>query len=202
MDALHPYAIIGWHCTRLTEAEIAHIVDQGMQLPSTAMLESRIDACVADGQISPAIAFRLKAKNQSGDWNREGRLWFCFFPPRLAGESGIRRFFRHWGGEALYNYHEDDPEISPVLGSVGTPCVVEAKVPVAALEQDHGLAFSVVRRFLVSHGLRTTEPLEHESRMKRPLTSDAVRNVHRFPGTEFQTLTGCGTWRRPIVTTP
>jgi hypothetical protein len=173
-----------------------------MQLPNTGILEARIDACVADGQIPPAIALRLKAKNQSGDWNREGRLWFCFFPPRLAGESGIGRFFRHWGGEALYNFHEDDPEISPILGGVGIPCVVEAEVPVAALEQDYGLAFSVVRRFLVSRGLRKTEPLQHESRMKRPLMSEAVRKVHRFPGAEFHTLTGCATWRHLIGNTP
>lgn len=53
LDALRPYAIVGWHCTRLTAAEIARILGEGMRLPNTAMLEERIDACVADGQISP-----------------------------------------------------------------------------------------------------------------------------------------------------
>jgi hypothetical protein len=198
VDALRLYAIVGWHCTRLTEAEINCILSEGMRLPDPTTLEERIEALVADGEIPSEIALRLKTKNQSGDWNRAGRLWFCFFPPRLAGESGIGRFFRHWGGEALYNLHEDDPEISPVIGAVGTPCVVEAEVPIVALGWDFGLAVNVVRRYLLSRGLRPSEPLEHEGRMTRPLSSQAVRYVHRFPGPEFEALTGCASWHRPI----
>jgi hypothetical protein len=132
MDALHPYATRGWHCTRLTDAETDHILRNGMQLPDSAMLIRRIDALVAAGQITDNILQPLKAKNQSGDKYRAGLVWFCFFSPRLAGEDGIRRFFRHWGGEALYNSHEDDLITSPAIGDIGTPRIVEADVPVAS----------------------------------------------------------------------
>jgi len=30
MDALRPYEITGWHCTRLTDVEINHILQHGM----------------------------------------------------------------------------------------------------------------------------------------------------------------------------
>lgn len=77
-DVLQPYAITGWHCSRLTDAEIRHILREGMQLPNATMLNNRIDALVASG-------------NQSGDTKRAGMVWFCFFHPRLAGERGNAR---------------------------------------------------------------------------------------------------------------
>jgi len=41
---LQPYALIGWHCTRLTLAEMAFVRSSGMQLPTPAMLNGRVDA--------------------------------------------------------------------------------------------------------------------------------------------------------------
>jgi hypothetical protein len=198
MDALLPYAITGWHCSRLTDAEIDHILSQGMQLPDAAMLDRRIDALVAAGHLTEDVARRLKAKNQSGDSNRAGMLWFCFFPPRGAGEHGIERFFRHWGGEALYNSHEDDPVTSSAISGIGTPCLIEADVPIASLEKHGGLSFKVYRRFLASRGYDTREPVEHGDRIKSPLAVEAIRRVIRFPGPEFQSFTGCADWRTPI----
>jgi len=38
MDGLQPYTITGWHCTRLTDAEVREILRNGMQLPDAKML--------------------------------------------------------------------------------------------------------------------------------------------------------------------
>jgi hypothetical protein len=62
-----------------------------------------------DGLINWAAATAFASKNQAGDLNRAGKIWFCFFPPHHAGQRGIERFFRYWGGEALYNSHQDQP---------------------------------------------------------------------------------------------
>lgn len=198
MDALLPYAITGWHCTRLTDSEIEHIRRYGMQLPGAAMLTQRIDALAAAGQITDEISRRLKDKHQGDDRNRAGMVWFCFFPPKLAGEHGIERFFRHSGGEALYNSHEDDPTTGPAISRIGTPCLVEADVPIPALEHHGGLSFKIVRRYLVSRGFRTREPVEHEDRIKQPLSAASVRRIIRFPDAEFCALTGCAEWCVPI----
>jgi hypothetical protein len=197
-DVLQPYAITGWHCTRLTTAEIASIVSSGMQLPDAAMLNRRIDALVSAGVITESVATRLKTENQAHESNRADMVWFCFFPPLLAGEHGIERFFRHWGGEALYNSHEDDPETGVAISSIGVPCLVEADVPIASLEPDGGLDFKVVRRFLIYRGLQTKEPVEHEDRIIRPLPAANVRRVVSFPELEFMRLTGCDTWSNPV----
>jgi hypothetical protein len=125
-------------------------------------------------------------------------VWFCFFRPGDAGESGIVRFFRHWGGEALYNSHEDDAITSPALRRIGTPSIVEADVPIASLEPNGGLASKVVRRFLITRGLRTVEPTDHEDRIKRSLSAENVRRVIRYPDPDFVALTGCDRWRTSL----
>ncbi len=72
--ALDTCEVIGWHCTRLTDAEIALIEADGMQIPSVQMLNERIDRLVETGQIAAPIADALKRTNQAGDENRAGRL--------------------------------------------------------------------------------------------------------------------------------
>lgn len=192
-DILQQYAITGWHCTRLTEAEIAVIISGGMQLPDATMLRQRIDALLNAGLLTADVAGRLKANNQAHEQYRAGMVWFCFFPPRLAGESGIARFFRFWGGEALYNSHERDLETGEVISRIGVPCLVEADVPIASLSPA-GLSFKIVRRFLISRGFQTGEPVDHEDRIKRPLPRECVRRVIRYPESDFVQLTGCNSW--------
>jgi hypothetical protein len=193
--ALVPYAITGWHCTRLTDAEVSTIVSHGMQLPDGAMLRRRIDALVEAGALARDVGAELAARNQADDSNRARRLWFCFFPPRLAGEHGIGRFFRHWGGEALYNSHERDAGTSPLLRAIGTPCIVEATVPVTSLAGRAGLARNLALRYLVGRGYQTEEPLKYEGRCVQALAADSIRQVIRYPAPAFLTLTGCAAWR-------
>lgn len=197
--AVKPFAIRGWHCTRLTEAEIAEIEKAGMGLPSIAMLKQRIGCLVATGEITTALASRFLAKNRADDKNRAGMLWFCFFPPRRAGEGGIGRFFRHWGGEALYVDHEEDPESSSALRQIGVPCVVEAIVPISSIKSPVGLSFALVERMLRRPGRRIARSLEHEDAITAPLPVECVAKIHRHPEVGFRRLVGCDRWSRPIV---
>lgn len=202
-EALHPFSLIGWHCTRLTQDEVDTIVAQGLHLPTAALLNQRIDRVVASDLLSAPVGIRLKAAHQAADANRAGKLWFCFFAPRQAGERGIGRFFRHWGGEALYNSHEDDPVTSPALRVVGTPALIEADVPIESLHgRDISLPMNVGRRYVISCGNATEETrLEFEDYIVRPLPAKRVRRVIRFPEADFLALTGCTTWRDPIQLT-
>jgi hypothetical protein len=196
---LRCYALVGWHCTRLTEDEIASIQSVGMQLPDVGMLHRRVDAVVEAGLLPGRLAGRLKTEHQADDRWRSGSIWFCFYPPRQAGESGIGRFFRHWGGEALYNSHEDDPETGVALSTIGLPCIVEVLVPIASLRPHSFLPNKIARRYLVDRGHRTVESVNHDGAIMCPLPAMNVRRVIPFPSPEFVTLTGCNQWRRPIV---
>ena len=138
-DALQPYEILGWHCTRLTDTEADGILCNGMQLPNAEMLTRRIEDLVKDDLIAPDSAQRLKLENQANKKYRAGRVWFCFFPPRNAGEDGIKRFFRHWGGDAaaLYRLCRQEGEtvrklIDCLIGAVA----IGADVPVLHNDDD------------------------------------------------------------------
>lgn len=196
--AIRPYALIGWHCTRLTEAEIEEILRAGMHLPNEASLRTRIEARLRAGDLTQEIADILKRRHQAADAGRRGMVWFCFYPPRSAGEAGIGRFFRHWGGEALYNSHEDDPVTSPALNRVGVPCIIEAKVPIALLSRYGGLSTKIVRRFLIDRGLVTVEPVDHEDRIEAPLPAQQIKQIIRHPSPKFAELTGCADWDYPV----
>ena len=197
-DALQPYEIVGWHCTRLTDAEADEVRRNGMQLPNAEMLARRIEALVKDNLIEPYIAQRLKSRNQADNKHRARRIWFCFFPPRNAGEDGIRRFFRHWGGEALYVCHENDPHTSAALSCIGLPRIVEADVPISSLRPFGNLENSTYRRYLVSRGYQTGESIDYEDCIVHPMPPEHVKRVISFPDADFSSLTGCSEWRSPI----
>ena len=198
-EVLMPFTLHGYHCTRLTDAEIEHILSQGMQPPSQAVLADRIDRLRSAKLIDTQIAERLKRENQANENNRAGMIWFCFFSPHVAGQSGIERFFRSWGGEALYNCHERDPITGPILTKIGTPCLIEADVPIASFPRYTFLESHVYRQFLINRGFETSEPCEHEDRATLPLPSENIRRVIRFPEDDFLTLTGCADWIPPIM---
>lgn len=199
MDLLNPYAMRGWHCTRLTNAEIDAITLNGMQLPNTKMLTRRIDACVIDGLIDKEVARHLKAKNQSSDANSVAKIWFCFYPPHRAGELGIGRFFRHWGGEALYNFHENDPVTSPAIAGIGTPCVIEADVPLDFLGHKSSLAGKIAEQYVRTLGYHTNHSdFDHDDFSTSPLSPAAIKSIVRFPDRDFLLLTGSASWRIPL----
>jgi hypothetical protein len=198
-DVLSRHLLHGYHCTRLTDVEIEHIWLHGMQLPSGALLRQRITSLQETGLIEPLIADRLRAENQADDSNRTNRIWFCFFPPHRGGQHGIEPLFRSWGGEALYNSHESDPVTGQVLGRLGTPCLVEADIPIASLETHSFLGDKIARQFLITRGLETSEPVDHEDRAKRPIPASYIRRVIRFPEPDFFSLAQCADWTPPLV---
>ena len=194
-DILQAYEILGWHCTRLTDAEVDEILRDGMELPNAKMLTRRIDALVKANVIDPDVGRRLKSENRAGEECCAEMVWFCFSPPGNFGEYGIGRFFRHWGGEALYVCHEDDRVTSPVLRRIGTPRLVEADVPIASLRPHGNLETIVYRRFLISRGYCTKESTDYEDYILNPLSAENVRRVISFPDPDFYSLTNCDEWK-------
>ncbi len=136
--------------------------------------------------------------NQANDANRAGTIWFCFFPPRIAGQWGIERFFKSWGGEALYNSHEDNPITGPILTKIGVPCIIEALVPIESLPRHSWLETKLILRFFISRGFETREDLDHEDRSENPIPAENIIRIIRFPDADFISLTGCSKWKPPL----
>lgn len=198
-EILRKHSMRGFHCTRLTEEGILDIRTHGLALQNKRTLCERINNLLDSDLISKEIAKCLIDKNQSDDRNRANMLWFCFFPPRLAGQDGIGRFFRHWGGEALYNSHESNPVTSPKLQEIGIPCVVEALVPFKSMP-DFGLPDGqFTRSYLKEKGYELTNGLEYKAYIIAPLAPSNIIEIYQYPSKTFLELTGCADWKTPIT---
>ena len=197
-DILQQYEVIGWHCTRLTDEEMAVINSSGLQIPDAAMLNRRIEAILKAGYITEIVATRLKSKNQANEESRAGQIWFYLFPPRVDGELGTD-CLRLWGGEALYNSHDRDPLTGAVLRAIGAPCLIEADVPIASFGPLSGAPFNLVRSFLISGGRQTKRPAHLAERITDPLAEKNIRRIIRYPDPDFLKLTGCDKWYEPLT---
>jgi hypothetical protein len=98
----------------------------GLRVLTPELLEQRLRAARREGILSDEHLASLRTRNQAGDSNRRDRLALCFSRGLLEDEGGMKRLFRSWGGEALYNSHEDDAFTGPALMAIGRPCIIVA----------------------------------------------------------------------------
>ena len=196
-NVLAPYYLHGYHCSRLTEKEINTIINQGMCLPNSEILRIRLLNLVVDSIVPAAIADQLLMKNESDHQFRKDRIWFIFFPPYIAGESGIERFFRSWGGEALYNDHEEDPVTGPWLTKIGIPCVIEAKVPLNGF-YGHSLEINFTKEYVSFRGWSHETRFNYEADLRINLPACNILNIIKFPEPKFIELTHSNLWRQTL----
>ncbi|MGX1357342.1 hypothetical protein [Bradyrhizobium elkanii] len=196
---LNNYTLHRYHCTRLIRPEIARIRSSGMQLPNEAMLHQRIESLRDGGLLDAANAAELIADNEAAEKNRAGRIWFCFFPPNLDSETGLSDLLSYWGGESLYNSHDTHAVRGPLLAGIGTPCLVEAEVPISSLRGPSFLDMKVARQFLIWNGLQTSEPVLHTDCAIEPLPARSILRIIEFPGSDFTALTGCDAWQKQLT---
>lgn len=192
-SVLSKHTLRGFHCTRLTEVEIGEIINHGMTPQNATSLSERINKLLISNIIDTRISRRLKSENQADEDNRAGMIWFCFFPPHKAGQDGIERFFRSWGGEALYNSHEEDDETGHILREIGIPCVIEADVPIAGSPHSF-LEEKMTRTFLIKRGLNTPECIDYEGYSSVHIPVQNIRQIFRFPEAGFMNLTNADKW--------
>lgn len=166
---------------------------------NSASLNARIDILLNQKLVNNEVSQSLKSLNQSDDSNRANMLWFCFFEPFLAGESGIGRFFRSWGGEALYNSHEDNPITGTVLRKIGLPCIIKALVPIASMTDSKFPDGAMVRTLMSRLGHRIKIPVEHEGYSTQNISAKNIIEIIEHPSARFNELTKCKEWESYII---
>jgi len=200
VEALQPYSVVGWHCTRFADHEVEDVKANGMTLLDIDLVSRRICAAVRAGLLSSDHGDRLARTNHAAERYRAGMLWFCFFRPAIAGEGGIGDLLRFWGGEAVYNSHDRDPEMGPIIAAIGKPAIVEAEIPIAWCGGNRGLrlAMNIGQRFVVARGTPSRNSSHVEDNIKQHLPGEFIRQVHVHPSPEFVRLAGCADWYRPL----
>ncbi|EGQ8028748.1 hypothetical protein ACWOVX_004332 [Vibrio vulnificus] len=191
---LKQFSLVGYHCTKLTPYEIEDIRKHGMKLQCGESLKQRVLRLESAQEIDKVVAQKLLACNQADDSNRAFMLWFCFFEPHLAGFYGIHRFFKSWGGEALYNRHENQKITGDALKEIGIPCVIKAKVTISSLKASYYPCSVLIRAYLQGRGYVIDNSIEHEGYSTEDISADQIEAIYQHPSDEFAQLTKCNEW--------
>src|SRR6266487_132338 len=189
--------LLGFHATRLVENEIEEIGQRGLQLLSVELLHRRVETLKAAGAITDRQAARLLERNQAAEDNRVGRTAFFFTRPQLK-DAGLDRLCRSWGGEALYNFHEDDPETGPLLRSIGIPCIVAVAVQVANIDPYYDIGKRLVNVWCRRRGIKTELPPDFGGVVRTHTPAENILRIIRITDPEFLELTAHDKWREPL----
>jgi len=191
--------LLGFHATRLMEHELEEIGRSGLQPLSLDLLTRRLAGAQRVGKLTPEQAVRLLEHHQAADDNRSGRTAFIFTRALLSDRLGIERLFRSWGGEALYNSHEDDPETGPLLRSLGSPSIVVAAVRAADIGRHFDVGQRLVNIWCARRGIVTEHRPDFGGVVRTHTPAENILRIIRIGDPEFLALTAHNQWRKPLT---
>lgn len=197
---LRGHRLVGYHCTRLTPAEVDRVRREGLRALSPDLVRARLEALVDAGEMSAAQCrfFLDHPMLHSHLANRHGRrtdlVWLCPNRSTLRGASGVYRLFRSWGGEALYAGFEDDPAVIAVLTALGHPAIVKCALPLPT-DDLHGCRAAHVLSNAVRDQIEHSEPSPtFDWSLQRDLAPSEVLDVITIDDPGFEALTGYRAW--------
>lgn len=197
---LSTHSIIGYHCTRLTPFEITSVKGLGLRTLCPSRIQERINQAFNDKwltqgeydrlQTSPTIQDNLENRNG----HRTGKIWLCPNRSTLRDNGAVHRFFRSWGGEAIFK-GQADPMIMDALSKIGLPCIVKCNVPFPDINPFHtSHAERFVSKF-VSRSIEYPHPSPaFDMSIGRDLKADEVLNIIDISNPAFAKLTEYETW--------
>ena len=115
---------IGFHCSRLTDKEIGIISKKGLVPLSEQLAKEKLERVFNDKLVSRKTFKFLLENNSSGHNNRKGKIWFLHDSQILKDYNSVGRLFKNWGGESIYNNHENNNPIKSEISSIGTPTIL------------------------------------------------------------------------------
>ena len=149
-------------------------------MPNALKQTIRATRCATCDQRSADLERRsraLRSRNQIGDSNRSGRTWFIFTRAPLRDKSGIERLFRSWGGEALYNSHEDDHRTGSLVRGIGSPRIVVAAVPVVGLQCFMDVGERLINVWCAKRGICTGHNPNFEGYVRNDVSGQSILRI-------------------------
>lgn len=197
---LQPHCVTGYHCTRLADFEIEDVRLSGLNTLDLDFALNRIARLENLGMMPAAIAEKLRAKNAISNRHGDRLAQVCFMlsTRSLKSEENTVGLLSHWGGESLYWAYEHDPEVSAVLRSVGTPCIVQVHIPVPMLETYDSAEEMLLSEFLASRDAAFANAHPQVGRIRSPLAPERINAIHRLGKPEFESMTEHEKWRRKL----
>jgi len=115
---------LGFHCTRLTNKEIKLISNNGLIPLSKELIKEKLTRVFSDKLISEETFKFLLENNASDQENRKGKIWFLHDTRTLKDSHSVGRLFENWGGESIYNDHENLQTIKSEITKIGKPTIL------------------------------------------------------------------------------
>lgn len=186
--------LLAYHCTRLTDDEVAAVREHGLRCLNDAAVAQRLAQRVAAGDLAPEDVERLLGRMRSctaeTPHERIGKIWAVPSPRALSDEDGLGNPLRYWGGEALLSLDGSD---LGKLATLGTACIVEFEAPISKLVFA-SLPKDLVERFLHLYADGSDE-CGADVCVQGSVPANRVLNVFRRADDEFERLTDCSNWR-------
>lgn len=197
---LRGHRLVGYHCTRLTPAEVRRVRRDGLRALSPELMRERLESLVDAGEISAAQCHfflnhrMLHAHLSNRHGTRTGLVWLCPSRSTLRDAAGVYRLFRSWGGEALYGGFEDAPSVSGVLTALGQPAIVKCAVALPA-DDLNGCRAAHLLSIAVRHQIEHPEPSPtFDWSVRRDLASSEVLDIITMDDSRFEALTRYRAW--------
>lgn len=194
--------IVGYHCTRLTPSEIKAILDAGMKILTHDLVTVRLALALEEKHLTPeqhdyitnCEELEMSLGNQYG--HRTGYIWFCPNRSSLMDGGGVSRLFRSWGGEAVYNGHEDKDDEGLIFRSIGTPCIVKSSIPITDIGEDYE---SLAKKFVSQFIAADLDFIPHPSAgfdmsVERDLAATEILEIIEFSDPRFEEFTHHTEW--------
>lgn len=198
-NAVRGQYLRGYHATRLTDDEIKNIQASGLEVLSVDLLSRRLAAIRDAGHFEAGIFEALSERHQAADDNRANKIWFVFTKVCMRDEGGMERFFRSWGGEALYNSHERHSVTGPALRLPGTPAIVQASVPCDGIETFMEVGTRLVNIWCSQNRIKTDHAATFEGYVRENIPASAILRIDLLGSDVFEGLTGQKKWRKPLA---
>ena len=200
---LRPHRIVAYHCTRLTAEEIRNIKQEGLRVLTPALVSEKFKLCWQNGYLSKDEYEDLESSKDISDnlenkiGHRTGMVALCGHPAMLKDGNAVSRFFRFWGGEAVYRGNEDK-KIGCVLRRIGTPCIVVCAVPFTLAKTYYKLSQFLLADFVsdfVSDEEQIYNPeAKFDLRIENHLSASEILDVIDYSDSRFENLTVQSGW--------
>lgn len=178
MRLMEVRTICAWHYTRLTDAEVDVLRQDGIYPSSLDTIRSRFAAQVAAGAFNQEVADCLFADSpyQSDQLDSLSNKFWMVSHPVDVEDGGVELLVEGWGGESAY-FWQRDAALQDMLKRIGRPPVLEIAMPLVHSRHGYSAAEAVVATYGRLLGCR---PDIHAFDLytHRPLGPEHVLAVH------------------------
>lgn len=188
--------LIGYHCSRLTHADIRRIEREGLRPLTPELVCARVKDAVKFRQLRAETAREIVMNNCVSQIGRRGLCWFLFDRSILLDRQAVIRLFCSWGGEAIYNGREQKPSAIE-LRQVGIPAIISPAVPADTISTSTSVAQRLLMQYLHSRGVEVADATPWEGSVASRV--ECIEEIITINCKTFTDLTQFNKWISEIL---